>query len=149
MNRKLFFIFIFAIFGFGCFSQNSEKVSELLKSEKISKGQAAYFVCVYNNIADENILDADAFSVLFERNLFGGKENADEKISLSESCFLIARTVNMKGGVFYSIFRSRRYALREFKALGIVPKTADPQQKVSGSEFLALLNGFAQEGKTK
>lgn len=147
MNKKLFFGLFFAVFGFACFSQNSEKVSELLESENISKGQAAYFVCVYQNITDENILESDAFSVLSERNLFDSKEIADEKISLSKACFLIARAANMKGGIFYSIFKTKRYAFREFKALEIVPKNADPQQDVSGAEFLALLNGFEQKGK--
>lgn len=149
MNRKLLIVFVFAVFNFACFSQKSEKVSEVLASEGISKGQAAYFVCVYENIADENISDSEAFSVLREKGFFCAKENSDEKISLSESCFLIARAAEMKGGIFYSIFKSKRYALREFKALGIVPGLADPQQCVSGSEFMALLNGFEQEGKTK
>ena len=74
-----------------------------------------------------------------------GNEDPNEKISLAETCALIARSANMKGGFFYSISRSGRYALREFKTLGILPQYADPAQKVSGSEFLALLNEFEKK----
>lgn len=149
MRRKLVFAFIFAVFGFAGFCQNSGKISELLAAEEISNGQASYFVCVYQNLSDENILDDEAFSVLAEKKLFAGSEKSDEKITLSKACYLVARASNMKGGIFYSIFGSKRYAFREFKALKIIPDKADPMQKVSGQEFLAILNGFEQKGKTK
>ena len=145
MNKKLIFILICALCGFFCFAQNSGKVSDLLECDEITKGQAAYFVCVYKNFSDESVSEAQAFSVLREKNLFSEKENSDEKISLGKSCFLIARVANMKGGIFYSIFHSERYAFREFKGKGILPQYADPNQKVSGSEFLALLNEFEKK----
>ena len=145
MNKKLFFILICALCGFFCFAQNSEKISDMLDCDEISKGQAAYFVCVYKDFSDENISESQAFSVLKEKKLFSEKENSDEKISLGKSCFLIARAANMKGGIFYSIFHYERYAFREFKGKGILPQYADPVQKVSGSEFLALLNEFEKK----
>ena len=37
MNKKLIFILFCALFGFCCFSQNSEKISEVLDDEQISK----------------------------------------------------------------------------------------------------------------
>ncbi|MEE0885474.1 MAG: hypothetical protein UIB61_01060 [Treponema sp.] len=146
MNKKFIFILICALFGFCCFSQSSEKISEVLGDEQISKGQAAYFVCVFKDFSDENVSETEAFSVLREKNLFSGKESSDEQISLGKACFLIGRASKMKGGIFYSIFHSERYAFREFKALGILPQYADPDQNVSGSEFLALLNEFEKKG---
>lgn len=148
MRKKLAFFLAFALLGFAAFAQNSQKVSALLESEEITKGQAAYFVCVYKNIADEVATEDEAFSTLASQNLFGGGESADEAISLDKACFVIARVSDMKGGVFYSLSHSARYAFREFKALGIVPSNAAPQQTVSGGEFLALLNGFEQKAKT-
>lgn len=145
MNKKLFFILICAFCGFYCFSQSSEKVTEVLDCEQITKGQAAYFVGIYKGLSDETASETDAFSTLWEMRLFSGNEDPNEKISLAETCALIARSANMKGGIFYSIYHSGRYALREFKTLGILPQYADPVQKVSGSEFLALLNEFEKK----
>lgn len=145
MNKKLIFILFCALFGFCCFSQNSEKISEVLDDEQISKGQAAYFVCVFKAFSDESISETEAFSVLKEKNLFSRKEVSDEQITLGKACFLIGRAAKMKGGIFYSIFHSERYAFREFKVLGILPQYSDPDQNVSGSEFLALLNEFEKK----
>ncbi len=142
MNKRLFFVLLCTFFGFYCFSQSSEKVSEVLDCEEISKGQAAYFVSVYKGLSDDNVSVPQAFNALWEMRYFSGNEDPDEKISLAETCSLIAKATNMKGGIFYSIFHSGRYAMREFKTMGILPQYADPDQKVSGSEFLALLNEF-------
>lgn len=149
MRKKLTAFLLLALSCFAAFAQNAEKISALLETEEITKGQASYFVCVYQNLAEESITEDGAFWICKARGLFRDGESADEAISLDKACHLIARVSEMRGGLFYSIFRSARYTLREFKALDIVPSTADPQQKVSGSEFLALLYGFEQKGRTR
>lgn len=148
---KKFILILLATLSFSIcgFSQNAQKVSEILESNEISKAQASYFVCVYQNFASETVEENQAFEILTQKNLFKSQENPQEKISLSKSCYLIAKTSQMKGGIFYSIFKSPRYAFREFKALKIVPQNADPNQKVSGSELIALLNGFEKKSQNK
>lgn len=144
--KKIVLILISVFFFLGlaqsAFSQSAEKISEILEIDEISKGQAAYFICVYGNFTGETVSDNEAFDILTEKKLFDENENISEKTSLSKACFIIAKSLNMKGGLLYSIFGSPRYALREFKADGIVPQNSDPNQKVSGSEFIALLSGF-------
>lgn len=148
---KKFILILLATLSFSIcgFAQNAQKVSEILESNEISKAQASYFVCVYQNFASETVEENQAFEILTQKNLFKSQENPQEKISLSESCYLIAKSSQMKGGIFYSIFKSPRYAFREFKALKIVPQDADPNQKVSGSELIALLNGFEKKSQNK
>lgn len=140
--KKLLFCFGILCLASAVFAQNADKVSKILEQNEISKGEASYFVCVYKNFSEENVSDEEAFSLLAEKNLFKVGESSGEDIPLSEACLLILRTSEAKGGIFYSIFKSSRYALREFKAMGIVPKNADPNQKVSGNEFIAMINGF-------
>lgn len=145
--KKLILSIIATFFLANAFAQSSQKISEILEKEEISKGQASYFACVYKNLVDELASEDDAFNVLQEKSLFKLDEKSDEKISLSKACFLISETAEMKGGVFYSIFHSSRYSLREFKALGIVPQNAEPNQTISGSEFIAILNDFEKKEK--
>ncbi len=149
MKKFILILLTILSFSISSFAQSSQKISEILESTEISKAQASYFVCVYQNLAQENATENQAFNVLLEKNLFKSQENPQEKISLSKSCYLISETGKMKGGIFYSIFHSPRYAFREFKALGIVPQSSDPNQKVSGSEFIALLNGFEKKSQNK
>ena len=147
MNKRLIFILCFGVFGIAAFSQNAKKISEVLSCGEVSKGHAPYFLYVLQNLDNANVNDDRAFSILSEQSLFDAGEDAAQKISLSKSCYLIARTANMKGGILYSIFKSERYAFRECKALGIIPAYADPNQKVSGTEFLAILNEFEKKGR--
>lgn len=147
--KKVVLAFVSALFlaGFtqGAFAQQAEKISSALDVEEISKGTAAYFTCVYANLADESVSDSAAFDILETENIFGADENVSERIDLSEVCFVIAKSMGMKGGIFYSIFKTPRYAFREFKAKGIVPQSAEPEQSVSGSEFMAMLSGFEKQ----
>lgn len=149
MKKLILTLLACVCFAAGATAQSSQKISDILETEEISKGEAAYFACVYKNLADENATEDEAFDVLSKKNLFKSDESADDKISLSKACYLISETAGMKGGVFYSISHSARYSLREFKAWGIVPQNAEPAQTVSGSEFIALLNEFDKKGKTK
>ena len=148
MKKRLLLLAVFTLASCA-FAQSSQKISDILASDEITKGEAAYFACVNKNLTDESATEDEAFAFLAGQNLFGEDESAEEKISVEKACFLIARTENMKGGVFYSIMKNPRYALREFKALGIVPSNADPKRKISGEEFIALFNGFAEKGKIK
>ncbi len=147
--KKLILSVIATFFLMNAFAQSSQKISEILEKEEISKGQASYFACVYKNLVEESATEDDAFTILQEKNLFKLDEKSDEKISLSKACFLVSETSQMKGGIFYSIFHSSRYSLREFKALGIIPQNANPNQTVTGSEFIAILNDFEKKGKLK
>lgn len=147
--KKLILSVIATFFLMNAFAQSSQKISEILEKEEISKGQASYFACVYKNLVEESASEDDAFTILQEKNLFKLDEKSDEKISLSKACFLVSETSQMKGGIFYSIFHSSRYSLREFKALGIIPQNANPNQTVTGSEFIAILNDFEKKGKLK
>lgn len=147
--KKLILSVIATFFLMNTFAQSSQKISEILEKEEISKGQASYFACVYKNLVEESASEDDAFTILQEKNLFKLDEKSDEKISLSKACFLVSETSQMKGGIFYSIFHSSRYSLREFKALGIIPQNANPNQTVTGSEFIAILNDFEKKGKLK
>lgn len=149
MKKLILTLLACVCFAAGAAAQSSQKISDILDEDEITNGEAAYFACVYKNLADENATEDEAFDVLSQKKLFKSDENAGGKISLSKACHLISETAQMKGGIFYSISHSARYSLREFKALGIVPQNADPSQKVSGSEFIALLNGFDKKGKTK
>ena len=146
MKKNVLILFSMFVVTF-CFAQNSQKISEILETEEISKGQASYFVCVYNSFGEEDLSENESFDFLCEKFFFDESENSDEKISLSKACFLIGKSANMKGGIFYSIFKSPRYAFREFKSLGILPQNVEPNQTVSGTEFIALLNGFEKNAK--
>ena len=131
------------LFAGALHAQSAGKISTLLKTEAVTYGQAAYFAAVYQS-GDESLDEERAFSQQVEQGLLPAKSRADAPISLKELSRLYMQATGMKGGLFYSLFHSPRYAFRELKAQGIIPEKADPSQKVSGRDSLALLNGCIQ-----
>jgi outer membrane protein OmpA-like peptidoglycan-associated protein len=50
------------------------------------------------------------------------------------------KSFGLKGGLFYSIFKNSHYAYRELVFRQIIPDSADPEQLVTGEEFLQIVN---------
>jgi len=60
-------------------------------------------------------------------------------VTLQELSWLMAKLWDIKGGLMYrATKRSARYAFRQFKVDGILPATADPWKKASGSDVLNM-----------
>lgn len=121
------------------FAQDAGKITEILNSEKVTYGQAAYLVAVYTGTVSDNASEETAVKKLTEAGLLA-KANAKDSIPLSEYSLLCAKATNLKGGLFYSLFENSRYAVKELKAKGILPMDADPDYSVDGHEALSLLS---------
>ena len=60
----------------------------------------------------------------------------EDLMSIGELSYLIMRSLNMQGGLFYSIFPSPRYAFRELTFRGIIDEGTGPFRIVSGDEVV-------------
>ena len=81
------------------------------------------------------------FEQFKESNKIKNGASVNTPITLSELSFICTKLGNIKGGLFYTIFPSPRYAFRELKAKGILPQNADPDEKPSGRDVVAVFNG--------
>ncbi|WP_294427520.1 hypothetical protein [uncultured Treponema sp.] len=133
------------------FAQSSEMLTKIIKSEKATCAQAAYLPALYANFINEEeslgtfsegnaSKDNAAFEAAKAKGCFSPSVTADSEITLGQICFLYAKTMNIKGGLFYSLFPSERYAFKEFKAKGILPGEADPGMKLSGRDTIDIFN---------
>ncbi|MBQ5999399.1 MAG: hypothetical protein IJL70_08020 [Treponema sp.] len=141
MYKKLFSMLIFLFVALYANAQSSQKVSELLETKVLNKGQASYLVATYMNLVQEEASYEDAFNALAEKNLFSSAENFEQPVTLSKVSLLCMNAVGLKGGLFYTIFHNGRYAFRELKARTILPNTVDPDMKIDGADLIALING--------
>ncbi|MBQ8681019.1 MULTISPECIES: hypothetical protein [unclassified Treponema] len=122
------------------FSQSSEELTVILQSEKATLAQISYLPALYANLIDEKGSEAQAFEALKNTGYFSEDSSSDSEASLQDACGILVKTLGIKGGLFYSLFKSNRYAFKELKARGILPNTADPDYKLSGRDFLDLFN---------
>lgn len=122
-------------------AQSADSISQLLQTDETTYGQAAYLAAVYNESIAEDATEADAFAAMVDAGYIASSRSADSAISLKELSRLYAGVTGVRGGLFYTLTHAPRYAYRELKAKGVVPQNADPSQKVSGRDTLAVLNG--------
>lgn len=64
----------------------------------------------------------------------------DDNANLAGLALLIMRVYDFKGGLFYSMFKNRRYAFREMVYRGIFENEDDPADSFSGVKFLDVLS---------
>ncbi|MDR2510428.1 MAG: hypothetical protein LBC77_07285 [Spirochaetaceae bacterium] len=79
-----------------------------------------------------------AFYVVLYKMMPSGKEitgNAD----LAGIALLIMRAFEIRGGIFYTLFKNRRYAFREMLYRGVFDIDDDPRDSVSASRLELIL----------
>lgn len=141
MKKNFFFLAIFCSCLFSLSAQSSEKLTQIISNEELSFSEAAYLCGVYSDAVNEMSSFQGAFVVLQENGLIGENYSADQKISVSQFAYLCAKSVNLKGGFFYTLFPSPRYAFKELQAKSIIPSAVDPSSVISGRNAIAVLNG--------
>lgn len=140
MKKEVLMLFVFLFSAFFAFSQSSEKISELINAEKLTKGQAAYLAASYMDLMQDDADENEAFEVLKELKLFKANEKPEEAIRLNQVSQIYMKACGLRGGIMYSITKSRRYAFNELKAKGLLPALVTSSMYISGMDGVNLLN---------
>ena len=122
------------------YAQSSEQLSEILKSPSVTAAQASYLAAVYANAIGDEDDASQAFEAMQKEGLFSDEVTADSEVNLAQVSYVYMQALGLKGGLFYTLFPSKRYAFKELKAKGILPKEADPSMKISGRDSIDIFN---------
>jgi hypothetical protein len=102
-------------------AQTADEIDTILNTQEITYSQAARFILTAADQADQPI------------------DSPSSPVSLGEVSLLIMRSFRLKGGIFYSLFPSPRYACRELVHLHIIQGRTDPGGRLDGRTFLQIL----------
>ena len=128
-------------------AQTAAEIDDLLSTKAVSYGQAARFVLKAADVSE--LLDtAAAFRFAEERQWLPGNVSSDDGASLKGVSLLIMRSFGIKGGLFYSAFKSPHYAYREMVYQDIIQGKADPDMAVSGNMLLFLVGRILSRQET-
>ncbi|MBP5403282.1 MAG: hypothetical protein J6Y36_09010 [Treponema sp.] len=149
MKKRLFLaVLTFCIVQFMTSAQSFDRISQILDSEAITMGQAAYLAGTYAKLVDERADEKAAFETLKGKGCFSDTDSFDTVITLKKLCSVFAVIVDFKGGFMYTVTKkSPRYSYKEFQARGFIPGSADPGMKVSGINAVALFNKITGSAK--
>ncbi len=132
---------LFAIMSAAAFAQSAEKLTELIRTERVTYGQAAYFAASSLGIVTDGASPEASLQVVNERKLLPENEvSAKTEIPLSDFAYLCAKTWDIKGSLMYSLFPTPRYAFKMLQAKGIIPAGADPSKLSDGHEAVNIIN---------
>jgi hypothetical protein len=136
----MFYIFCFCALGV-LSAQTGAEIETLLKTSAVTYAQAARFVLRAADAA--SITNSrEAFNYAAERNWLPKNASPDSEARLDGISLLFMRSFNLKGGVFYSLFKNPHYAYRELEALGALKGKSNPFMTVSGEHLLFITNKF-------
>ena len=138
MKKYLLILSLLGIFVLKGFGQSADRISSIIKTNSVTKGEASYLAASYLGLIEEEGKNEEAFSALAEQGYFNAKDSGDDLIDYATLSYIYAKALDIKGGVFYSIFRNKRYAFNELKAQNVIPRECDPSDKVKGRDCIAV-----------
>ncbi|MGI5117652.1 hypothetical protein [Treponema sp. SP13] len=121
------------------YAQRADFVTRLIAADKATYGEVCYLSAVYQGFVGENASYEDALHALVQKGQANSRADVNGAVTLQELSWLMAKLWDIKGGLMYrATKRSARYTFRQFKVDGILPATADPSKKASGSDVLNM-----------
>lgn len=139
MKKIVFLLLVVFLEVSFSFSQSADAVTEMINTRNTTYGQSAYFVATALELISETATQDEAITALVNAAIINQPANVQKPIPLNEFSSLCMKAWKIKGGVFYSLFKSKRYAFRELKALGMISISADPSQTIKGRDALKVI----------
>jgi len=141
MNRKKYFVLVMLLLPILAFAQIAEELEQMIEADTVSAAKAARFVLEAAGLLQPGISGHAAERAAYDMASLNGwiRIPAEENVSVKDTAFLIMKAFNLKGGIFYSIFKNPRYAYREMVYRKLVQGYPDPGAKASGRGLMQIL----------
>lgn len=136
--KSLLVVLLFGM-AFSLSAQSSEFMAVLLQQDSLTVGQAAYLVLVASENLGDDADEQRSFDLLESLGWAPRNKLADSMVTMSEYAYMLMKAFNLKGGLFYSLFPSPRYAYRELRYKMIMQGPGDPAMAVDGSMAIRYL----------
>ena len=137
---KGFLVIILAVFFSSLtFGQANDFIDKVLEGSGINGGEAAYMVLVASDNIGDDANATRAFELLEQLKWVPEGLTIDKKINHAQYAYMLMKAFGVKGGIFYSMFPSPRYAYRELRHLVVIQGATDPEMPVTGSEAMRII----------
>jgi hypothetical protein len=138
----LFALFSLLFCNRSLFAQTAERLEQLLEQDRVSYRDATLMVLEASGRLDpaKQTSADNAFSFAMQRGWLPKGAQANSDAMLNGLSLLVVQAFDIKGGIFFSLFKNPHYAYREMVYRGIIQDGADPQMTVSGELLLYTVN---------
>ena len=138
----LFFAICYFLFDNPLHAQTAAKIEWLLEQNMVSYQEAALLTLEASGHLDpaNSTKAEEAFRFARERRWLPASVEANYAINLKGLSLLIMQTFNIRGGLFYNLFKNPHYAYRTLVYYNIIQGRSDPLMYVTGELFLFTVN---------
>ena len=123
-------------------AQTASEIDAMLRSEKVSAAALARFVLGAADLLPQGLSGHGAEEAAYDMATSNGwiKTGANESATLKDTAYIIMKAFDLKGGVFYSLFKNPRYAYREMIYRNLISGHTDQAMQVTGERLLLILD---------
>ena len=137
-----------ALLALPVFAQTiADEIETLLDTSAVTYAQAASFVLQVSEVpvsADQAAANR-WFEYAAQQQWLPKNAAANDTARLDGVSLLVMRSFDMKGGIFYTLFKNSRYAYRELAYQGIIQGRIDSAMPVSGDTLLYIINKLLEQ----
>ncbi len=130
-------------------SQSNQVVDVLLAQKEATGAEVAYMALVGGGLLAETATPQEALDQAAQKGWLPKGLAPEAALSLEDFSVLAMRSFNLKGGIGWMVFGSKRYAYRELVALGIANGSGGPKRIPSGEEALRMIGMAASSDRRK
>lgn len=146
MKKLYVLVAMLCAFAGLCFGQSAGKVSEMLEKKETTLGDLSYFSAVSQELAKEKTSAEECFKILKDKGFFSDSQKSDDAATMGDVAFVCSKTFGIEESLMYRLFKNRRYAYRQLKALGILSSSSQESDCASGSDILAVFSECIEKG---
>ncbi|MBN1799811.1 MAG: hypothetical protein JW822_14635 [Spirochaetales bacterium] len=131
-------------------AQSNALIDELLNEEQATFGKSAYLCLMAAKLIPNWAGVNEAMAYLQQANWGMTIKKADEPILLGELAYLLMKSLNISGGIMYSLAPGPRYACRELVYLDLISGRVSPNRFITGERALQIISnvvGWLEEGQ--
>lgn len=149
MQKNIVLLFcIFFIFSVPfAHAQTAAELERILAVDAVSTGDAAWLILSAAGTVPTDISAGEAYGLAKENRWLTKKAQAEEAITLGAVSFLLMKSLDLKGGLMYSILPGPRYAYRELISRNVLQGRSYASLEVSGERLLRVLSRALEEAE--
>ena len=144
MKSKLITLLLLIFPYIFIFSQSNEEMDRFLGQEQADQATATWLIYLSSETINQDASLDDAITTLSNKSYAGKitEISADSPIKYKDFAFIIMNEYNIPGGVFYSIFKSPRYAARELTYKRWMPGSPKPNSILTPWEVTSAISNI-------
>jgi len=140
-KHRYIFVLCFILVSAFVPAQTAQRIEQLLEKETVSYKEAAWIILEATgkfSFANTDVISSPekAYQYAAENGWLPKNITPDTAATFEGVSLLIMRSFGIKGGIFYSIFKSPHYAYRELVYRGIIQGKASPKKAISGDMLI-------------